>query len=161
LILFAFALLVVFEIIRLYLGYVGNLNERVPELTGFWLITIMIQLPMCIFLLVIVWININDSSTATSRPSYQVAKFIPMQFSMQLLHFLFILFESIFGFIALRVLARYQISRFHYKQFDDNQFDSLKQKNNDDWLTNLQKTTHFQLKTMKNQGIDGLTIKND
>nr|XP_030123113.1 transmembrane protein 17 isoform X1 [Taeniopygia guttata] len=34
------------ELIRLYLGYVGNLLEKVPELAGFWLLTLLPQLPV-------------------------------------------------------------------------------------------------------------------
>ncbi|NWT88527.1 TMM17 protein, partial [Lanius ludovicianus] len=39
------------ELIRLYLGYAGNLQERVPELTAFWLLTLFPQLPIILFLL--------------------------------------------------------------------------------------------------------------
>ncbi|NWI68077.1 TMM17 protein, partial [Todus mexicanus] len=39
------------EVIRLYLGYMGNLQEKVPELAGFWLLTLLLQLPMILFLL--------------------------------------------------------------------------------------------------------------
>nr|XP_033776521.1 transmembrane protein 17 isoform X2 [Geotrypetes seraphini] len=33
------------EVIRLYLGYMGNLQEKVPELAGFWLLSVLLQLP--------------------------------------------------------------------------------------------------------------------
>lgn len=59
-----------------------------------------------------------------------------MQFALQAIHFLFIFFENIFGLMSLKVLARYQIARFHYKQFD-----GVNEKNDDlkefDWLYNL------------------------
>merc|ERR1711953_290234 len=42
---------IIIELVRLYLGYLGNLGERVPELAGFWLLTILLQLPMQAFLL--------------------------------------------------------------------------------------------------------------
>ena len=42
---------IVIEIVRLYLGYLGNLTEKVPELAGFWLLTILLQLPLQGFLL--------------------------------------------------------------------------------------------------------------
>ena len=61
-----------------------------------------------------------------------IVQIIPMQFSLQLIHFLFIFFEAILGFFSLRVLARYQISRFHYKQFDDKSIDM-------EWIYNLEK----------------------
>ena len=39
------------ETTRLYLGYSGNLQEKVPELAGFWLVTLLMQLPLTCFLL--------------------------------------------------------------------------------------------------------------
>ncbi|XP_074983326.1 transmembrane protein 17 isoform X3 [Caretta caretta] len=39
------------EAIRLYLGYMGNLQEKVPELAGFWLLSLLLQLPIILFLL--------------------------------------------------------------------------------------------------------------
>ena len=43
--------IVIIEVVRLYLGYLGNLTEKVPELAGFWLLTILLQLPLQGFLL--------------------------------------------------------------------------------------------------------------
>ena len=42
---------IIIEVVRLYLGYLGNLTEKVPELAGFWLLTILLQLPLQGFLL--------------------------------------------------------------------------------------------------------------
>lgn len=103
--------MVIFEIIRLYLGFVGNLSERVPELTGFWLLTLMVEIPLSTFLSVIVWIPISNGETPLV-----IAQFMPMQFSLQIVHTILSYMEIIFGFFALRVLARYQISRF-FKHF--------------------------------------------
>jgi hypothetical protein len=67
-----------------------------------------------------------------------IVQIIPMQFALQLIHFLFIFFEAVLGFFSLRVLARYQISRFHYKQFE-----TSKDQTEHDWLTNLEKTNQI------------------
>lgn len=40
---------------RLILGYVGNLRERVPELSAFWLLTLVPQLPVVIYLTCFQW----------------------------------------------------------------------------------------------------------
>jgi hypothetical protein len=88
-------------------------TKKVPELTGFWLLTLMVEAPLSVFLMVIVWMPDISSKLPISN-------LIPMQFALQLVHAIFVYLELIFGFFALRVLARYQISRFHYKQFDDN-----------------------------------------
>ncbi|KAM4795851.1 transmembrane protein 17A-like [Rhinophrynus dorsalis] len=44
-------LMSVIEVIRLFLGYSGNLQGKVPELAGFWLLSILLQLPLLLFLL--------------------------------------------------------------------------------------------------------------
>ncbi|XP_075440726.1 transmembrane protein 17 [Ascaphus truei] len=44
-------LMSVIELIRLYLGHSGNLQEKVPELAGFWLLSLLLQLPLLLFLL--------------------------------------------------------------------------------------------------------------
>lgn len=74
-----------------------------------------------------------------------------MQFALQLFHTIFVYAELIFGFFALRLLARNQIARFHYKQFDD----SAKQHEYDnqaftdsDWIYDLQKTNNFNMRTL-------------
>jgi transmembrane protein 17 len=132
-------MMVIFEIVRLYLGYVGNLCERVPELTGFWLLTLMVEVPLSTFLLFIVWFPIDLDKTLDKRIGF----FVPMQFALELIHTIFVYLELILGFFALRVLARYQISRFHYKQFEKYQYDQNIDltKNGDfdsnDWLKSL------------------------
>jgi len=103
LMLFAFIVMVIFEFARLLLGYIGNLRERVPELTAFWLLTLMVELPLGVFELIIYWFLPLKA---------------PMIFALELVHFIIIVLQTIFGYIALRILARYQISRFHYKQFE-------------------------------------------
>nr|XP_026494912.1 transmembrane protein 17-like [Vanessa tameamea] len=46
-----FILLTVLEIIRLYLGNYGNLSCRVPELGGFLMLTVLMQMPLVSFFL--------------------------------------------------------------------------------------------------------------
>ncbi|VDK20458.1 unnamed protein product [Anisakis simplex] len=43
-------LTIITEIVRLYLGYYGNIAEKIPALSGFWITTVILQLPMVIFL---------------------------------------------------------------------------------------------------------------
>jgi transmembrane protein 17 len=141
LILFAFIMMVIFELIRLYLGYLGNLSERVPELTGFWLLTLIVETPLSLFLLIIVCVPIDENG-------FQIIYQIPIQFALQLIHFIFIFFENIFGLLALRVLARYQIARFHYKQFDGyRDLNDRASASDMDWLYNLEKANDLNMKT--------------
>ena len=135
-------------------------------MTGFWLLTLILEVPLSIFLLAVVWVPITDN---VSGQSLQIAIFMPMQFSLQVIHSLFVLFETIFGFFALRLLARQQISRFHYKQFEtmnaDPSWDTMtrsssmryakyKSPQQQDWLQSLEKTQNFEMTTMKSTKLD-------
>ncbi|RNA19700.1 transmembrane 17B-like, partial [Brachionus plicatilis] len=140
LILFAFSLTVILEIIRLYMGYVGNLSERIPELFVFYFITI-INFLISLGLIAVVWVPINSSNS-----QILIGLEIPMQFALQIFHTFFIFLELIFGFIAIKVLGRYQISRFHYKQFDKNDLDSNQNDQDFEWLNELQKKNHIKMK---------------
>lgn len=136
-------MMILFEAVRLYLAYVGNLGERVPELTGFWLLTLMVEVPLSTFLLAIVWIPIGSSSK-----QFQIVYLLPLQFAMQIIHTLFVYIEVALGLFALRILARYQISRFHYKQFDKKIEPALNQDEETDWLESLKNKNYFNLKTV-------------
>ncbi|XP_041349631.1 transmembrane protein 17B-like [Gigantopelta aegis] len=92
----------VIEIIRLYLGYVGNLMERVPELAGFWLLTLLLQFPLIAVLL------LNEQS-----------KILPLERAMHIVKALFIVFEMICGYFAIRIMVDYQVTKFHLQQFTD------------------------------------------
>ncbi len=115
----------------------------------------MVEAPLSVFLLTIVWLPL---ASPTSRSGILViASLMPMQFALQLVHTLFVYSELILGFFALRVLARYQISRFHYKQFDENKQDEYEKKQlksfNDDfnWLETLNnRNKGFNMKTFAN-----------
>ncbi|XP_070572094.1 transmembrane protein 17-like [Ptychodera flava] len=97
-----FIVMTFIEIIRLYLGYKGNLMEKVPELAGFWLLTLVIQLPLSIFLVA------NTGSFV-----------LPIEYAIHIVFILFIAFEIGTGFVAIRVMADHQMTKFHLQQFDD------------------------------------------
>ncbi|MBN3292311.1 H3 protein, partial [Polypterus senegalus] len=91
----------VIEIIRLYLGYTGNLQEKVPELAGFWLLTLLLQLPLVLFLLFNEGILIQ-----------------PLERSVHIVLALFLIFQILSAFFALRLMVRQLEGRFHLQQFD-------------------------------------------
>jgi transmembrane protein 17 len=70
---------------------------KVPELTGFWLLTLIIELPICLFTLIAIWL--------LKYPT-------PIQTAMEIIHTIFVFVEAIFGFVALKTLARYQGMRW-------------------------------------------------
>ncbi|CAG9096522.1 unnamed protein product, partial [Plutella xylostella] len=56
-----YTLLLIIEPTRLYLGHYGNLANRVPELAGFLMLTVLMQLPLLSFFV----FNQNLLSTPT------------------------------------------------------------------------------------------------
>ncbi|XP_071946430.1 transmembrane protein 17B-like isoform X2 [Antedon mediterranea] len=89
------------EIMRLYLGYLGNLQERVPELAGFWLLTLVLQLPLCALLL-----------AGGAMP-------FPIERAIHIVLLLFLFSEVLIGYHALKVMSNHQVMKFHLQQFDD------------------------------------------
>merc|ERR1712141_399587 len=87
----------IIEITRLYLGYLGNLTEKVPELAGFWLLTVLLQLPMQGFLL------FNEALVI-----------LPMERAANVLMVTMVLLELVIGFIALRKITRHQAKKISF-----------------------------------------------
>ncbi|KAI7811903.1 transmembrane protein 17B [Triplophysa rosa] len=94
-------LMTIIEAIRLYLGNVGNLQEKVPELAGFWLLTLLLQFPLILFQL------FNEAILIQ-----------PLERGVHIILAFFIFAEALFGFVALRALVRHTESHFHLRQFD-------------------------------------------
>jgi len=92
----------IIEVVRLYLGYLGNLMERVPELAGSWLLTLLLSLPLIILL------NVNESS-----------KLQPLERALHLIMAIFVLLEVIIGYLAIRAMVNYQVTKYHLQQFSD------------------------------------------
>ncbi|TWW75644.1 transmembrane protein 17B isoform X2 [Takifugu flavidus] len=93
-------LMTLIETIRLFLGYSGNLQEKVPELAGFWLLTIL-QLVIILFQLF-----------------YEAFIIQPLERGVHIVLALFILTQTFFGFVALREIVRHTQSQFRLRQFE-------------------------------------------
>ncbi|XP_003230419.1 transmembrane protein 17 [Anolis carolinensis] len=89
------------EIIRLYLGYMGNLQEKVPELAGFWLLSILLQLPLILFLL------LNEG-----------LKIQPLERAVNIIFIVFLSFQVISAFLALKKMVNQLATRFRLHEFD-------------------------------------------
>ena len=84
-----------------------------PELAGFWLLTFLIQLPFILLLL------FNED-----------ARILPMERAVNIVEGLFVVFEIVCGYFAIRTMVNYQVTKFHLRQFAD-----LEQMTDDDyWL---------------------------
>ncbi|XP_077292766.1 transmembrane protein 17A [Arctopsyche grandis] len=83
-----FIMIIFIELMRLYLGYTGNLSEKIPELAGFWMLSILLQLPLHTFLLI--------------NPYLQQR---PVELTLNGVMWLLLLAELFTGFHALREAA--------------------------------------------------------
>ncbi|XP_065594780.1 transmembrane protein 17B-like [Cyrtonyx montezumae] len=100
LLLAAFLILMLTEGARLYLGYIGNLQEKVPELAGFLLLSLLIQLPILLFLL-------TDHLTIR----------LPLELAVHSLLLAFLTCEVVAAFLALRAMSRQLAAQFYLRQF--------------------------------------------
>ncbi|XP_056271752.1 transmembrane protein 17B [Pseudoliparis swirei] len=94
-------LMTLIEAIRLFLGYAGNLQEKVPELAGFWLLSILLQFPLILFQL------FNEAILIQ-----------PLERGVHIVLSMFILTQALYGFLALRDMVRHTGRQFHLRQFD-------------------------------------------
>ncbi|NWU95334.1 TMM17 protein, partial [Upupa epops] len=90
------------EVIRLYLGYMGNLQEKVPELAGFWLLSLLLQLPAVLFLL------LNDC-----------LKSQPLERAVHTILALFLTFQVVAAFFTLKRMVNklethFSLTKFHH-----------------------------------------------
>ncbi|NWS15522.1 TMM17 protein, partial [Pachyramphus minor] len=88
------------EVIRLYLGYMGNLQEKVPELAGFWLLSLLLQLPIILFLL------FNEG-----------LKIQPLERAVHIVFAFFLAFQVITAFVTLKRMVNKLATHFHLKEF--------------------------------------------
>ncbi|XP_057599193.1 transmembrane protein 17 isoform X1 [Hippopotamus amphibius kiboko] len=94
-------LITLIEAIRLYLGYMGNLQEKVPELAGFWLLSLLLQLPLILFLL------FNEGLTN-----------LPLEKAVHIIFTMFLTFQVVSAFLTLRKMVNQLATRFHLQEFD-------------------------------------------
>ena len=75
---------------------------QVPELAGFWILTLVLQLPLTLMLL------LNESMLI-----------MPMERAVNIIMALFVLFETVQGYRVIKTMIDHQVSKFHVQQFDD------------------------------------------
>ncbi|XP_061760708.1 transmembrane protein 17A [Nerophis ophidion] len=102
-------LLTLVEGLRLYLGYLGNLSEKVPELSAFWLLTFLFQLPVILFFL-------TDEEILI----------LPLERAVHALYLTFLLAQILVATLALRRMTRKLTLLFHLRQLG--KVDSLGQR---------------------------------
>ncbi|CAJ0918998.1 unnamed protein product, partial [Mesorhabditis belari] len=90
-----FIVFCIVECVRLLLGYYGNLGEKIPALSGFWITSLLIQLPLSLFLLF----------NADIRP-------LPLEKAVYGIHIIFLIGEAVTGFDVMRRIANHQMINF-------------------------------------------------
>ncbi|XP_057686927.1 transmembrane protein 17A isoform X3 [Corythoichthys intestinalis] len=92
-------LVTILELLRLYLGYFGNLEENVPALSCFCVLTFAFQLPILLFF-------VTDEGLAI----------LPLERAVHILFLAFALAENLAAGLALRTLTRKLTLLFHLRQ---------------------------------------------
>ncbi|CAL8327668.1 unnamed protein product [Arctogadus glacialis] len=95
-------LLTAIEAARLYLGWVGNLTEQVPELAAFWLLSVSFQLPVLLFFL-------TDAAILI----------LPLERAVHGVLLLLLLAQIACSFLALRAMTRKLTLLFHLRQIGE------------------------------------------
>ncbi|KAF6735381.1 Transmembrane protein 17A [Oryzias melastigma] len=93
-------LVTIIEVIRLYLGYVGNLEEKVPALAAFWLLSFTFQLPVLLFFM-------TDEGIII----------LPLERAIHSVYLLFLLAQILTSFMALRTMTQKLTLLFYLRQF--------------------------------------------
>ncbi|KAK4876366.1 hypothetical protein RN001_012788 [Aquatica leii] len=83
--------MILIELVRLYLGYEGNLRDKIPELAGFWMLSVLLQLPLQAILLCNPYFNLHV-----------------IEVIAQSVMFILLVFELIFGYQALKFTSSNQ-----------------------------------------------------
>ena len=90
---------IILECARLRLAYLGNLNEQVPTLSAFWLLTILPQIPL------VVWMSFYQWETALVLKLDNIVGAIMI---------LILLLQLYFGIGTVRALIRNQTADFYH-----------------------------------------------
>jgi hypothetical protein len=90
---------IILECARLRLAYLGNLNEQVPTLSAFWLLTILPQLPL------VAWMSFYQWETALVLKLDNIVGAIMI---------LILLLELYYGIGTVRTLIRNQTADFYH-----------------------------------------------
>ncbi|EJW83875.1 hypothetical protein WUBG_05215 [Wuchereria bancrofti] len=96
-----FFITILVEFIRLFLGYYGNLNEKISALSGFWVTSVILQVPITAFSV----LNINIP--------------LPLERILCLYHGVFLLIEIIAGFLVIRKISYYQMAKFKERVLEE------------------------------------------
>lgn len=103
---------IVLECARLRLAYLGNLNEQVPTLSAFWLLTILPQLPL------VAWMSFYQWETAMVLKLDNVVGAIMI---------LILLLELYFGIGTVRTLIRNQTADFYHLVLQEARLQAVKE----------------------------------
>eukprot|EP00128_Syssomonas_multiformis_P007155 Colp12_sorted_trinity150504_noHs@22961 len=88
------------EPVRLYLGFDGNLREKVPSLAGFWLLSIIMQFPLNLYVMV--------------AQEFTIA---PFERTLQGILFALLVPQIILGYRTIQVFISAQAIRFKLNQY--------------------------------------------
>ncbi|XP_063705740.1 transmembrane protein 17-like [Culicoides brevitarsis] len=88
------------ECLRLYLGYSGNLKDKIPDFAGFWILSTFLQFPMQLYL-------------SISAP--QIQKFL-LAWCMEVITTALLALEIVIAFFAIKGRSKERAEQFHLQQ---------------------------------------------
>ncbi|CAG9863601.1 unnamed protein product [Phyllotreta striolata] len=91
------------ELLRLYLGYEGNLKDKIPELASFWMLSILLQFPLQGFLLF--------------NPYFDM---YILEITVQSVMFSMLCIQLISGYVSLKFIATKQTEMYRLKKSREN-----------------------------------------
>ncbi|XP_060043195.1 transmembrane protein 17 isoform X2 [Erinaceus europaeus] len=84
-----------------WVSSITMLQMKVPELAGFWLLSLLLQLPLILFLLC------NEGLTS-----------LPLERAVHIIFTIFLTFQVVSAFLTLRKMVNQLATRFHLQDFD-------------------------------------------
>ncbi|KAG5899907.1 hypothetical protein JTB14_002459 [Gonioctena quinquepunctata] len=96
------ATIILVEILRLYLGYEGNLKDKIPELAGSWMLSLLLQFPLQAYLLF-----------------NQYFQMYILEIIVQSIMFIMLCIQLISGYRAMKYTAVQQTNFFKLKKAED------------------------------------------
>jgi len=91
----ALALTSAVEVVRIYFGFTGNLNEKLPHIAGFCLVSVFPQIPLHIYF----------SAFQPNPTSLDIAILV--------VQWIFLALEIVCGLVTAARLVRYQTSKYY------------------------------------------------
>ncbi|KAL1488518.1 hypothetical protein ABEB36_014984 [Hypothenemus hampei] len=87
------------EVVRMYMMYEGNLNDKIPELAGFWMLSVFLQVPL--------------QGVLLFNPYFKLRV---LEIVCQSVIFVLLIIQIIFGYVGIKYTASQQAKYYSGKR---------------------------------------------